>query len=578
LRRVSGPGVDTASTARVLLAAETSMRIRMVCLEDGIISCGFRKMAAFAERLNPDTLSCYVSTQNYRSLLGAIRGTFGGRGELDAEAVDEIARELVDADVLGFSSMTGYADLTKAVIHRVRELSRRPYIIWGGIHPIIQPEDAIAADVDAICTGEGEFAFAEFLDAFRAGRDFSATSNFWFKSGETITRNAFLPLQTAEELETLPFPQYAVPAERIYKKGRGFVPLGRGDYLATNGLSYTALWSIGCPLHCTFCGNTKFIANDPKYKKLRHPTARYIVEEVKEARRKLPHVSTVIFQDDSFMAIPYREIERFAELWHDEVKLPFAVYGVIPSYVRRDKFEVLTWAGMNRIRMGIQSGSKRILDFYKRPTPIEKVEAAGEVNAAFSPRYHIPPAYDIIMDNPVETREDVVDTLELIYRLARPFTLLIYSLKVIPNTELERQLREHGVDLDEIDANYSTIPARWANLLLYLLALWRPPRPLFERLLRRVEASSTLQRSYPVLGGILRSLYILKRALYHLWFMDFSIIPGRSGYVAWRLGLVSFWWRHMTPRPPRPPGAASGPTRPIPVLEPAASGSHSPAG
>src|SRR5258708_18267028 len=57
---------------------------------------------------------------------------------------------------------------------------------------------------------------------------------------------------------------------------------------------------------------------------------------------------------------------------------PFAVYGVIPNYVRQDKFELLSWAGMNRIRMGIQSGSKNMLDFYKRPTPPEKILKAGE--------------------------------------------------------------------------------------------------------------------------------------------------------------------------------------------------------
>ena len=37
---------------------------------------------------------------------------------------------------------------------------------------------------------------------------------------------------------------------------------------------------------------------------------------------------------------------------------------------------------------------------------------------------------------------------------------------------------------------------------------------------------------------VLRSLYIGKRGLEHLRFMDFSIIPGWSGYVLWRLGIV----------------------------------------
>ena len=60
------------------------------------------------------------------------------------------------------------------------------------------------------------------------------------------------------------------------------------DYIENDGLSYTTLWSIGCPFHCSYCGNTKFISNDPKYKRIRHPSARYIVDEVKTARAALP--------------------------------------------------------------------------------------------------------------------------------------------------------------------------------------------------------------------------------------------------------------------------------------------------
>lgn len=538
------------------------MKVKLVCLEDGIVSCGFRKMAAFAETLCDDVDACYVSTASYRSVLGMLRGSYGGAGRLDADAVDEIATGLASADLVGFSSMTGYADLTRAVSRRLRERAPDTVQIWGGIHPIIHPEDAIEAPVDAICTGEGEHAFRELLDAYRAGRDPTATRNFWFRrrDGEVV-RNGFRPLLTPEEMEALPFAKYG-GAEWIYERGRGFVPMGVRDYLAANGLAYNTVWSIGCPFHCSFCGNTRFIANDPKYKKIRHPSARYVVEEVKSARRAMPHVSSVGFHDDSFMAIPYRELEEFATLWREEVGLPFAVYGVIPNYVRREKMEILTWAGMNRVRMGIQSGSRRILDFYRRPTPPEKVEASAAVNASFAPRYHIAPAYDIIVDNPIETRRDVLDTLELLYRLERPYTINLYSLKVIPNTELERAMREQGVDIEEISANYSTVPPRWANLLVYLVALVRPPRRLWERLLARVEASGTPQPLYPRLGFVLRSAFLAKRALSHLRFMDFSTLPGVPGWVAWRLGLVALWRRHLSPRPPRPRPPGSGGAQP----------------
>ena len=526
------------------------MRIGMVCLEDGITSCGFRKMAAYVERLNPDTEAFYVTTSRYRGIRTAIRG-LGRGGDLSPDDVDEVAHGLIGADVVGFSSMTGYADLTRRVISRLRELNPSVYMIWGGIHPIIHPENAITADIDAICIGEGEFAFEELHAALREGRDETAVRNFWFKRGDEVIRNHFLPLMSSEEMERLPFPLYR-QKERIYRRGKGFQPIGLGDYVANDGLSYTTLWSIGCPFHCSYCGNTKFIANDAKYKRIRHPSAQYVVDQIKDARGRFPHLSQVSFHDDSFMAIGYDQLEEFAVLWKEQVDLPFAVYGVIPNYVKRDKFELLTWAGMNRIRMGIQSGSEEILKFYKRPSPPEKIRAAAEVIGSLAPSYHLPPAYDLIVDNPIETRQDVVDTLELIYEMPRPYTLFIYSLKVIPNTELERLMKERGIELDEIDSGYFVIPPRVGNLLLYALCLVKPPRWLWKLLLRRVRAPSERQPMYPRLGATLRTLYLSRRGLSHLRRMDFSIFPGWTGYVLWRLGIVGLWQRRINPRFPRP--------------------------
>ncbi len=523
----------------------------MVCMEDGIMACGFRKFSGHVERLIPDAWFCFVSTNNLRSFSGALFGNTGGGGGLDADCIDEIAQGLAQSDLLGFSSMTGYADLTKAVISRVREINPDSTIIWGGIHPIIHPEDAILADVDAICTGEGEFAFEQFYNAWKDGSDYTDTPNFWFKDGETITRNGFLPLQTSAEMETLAFARHS-GEEFFYEPRKGFRPMSLHDRLANNGLSFNTVWSIGCPFKCTYCGNTKFIENDVGYRKLRHPSARYAVAEIKAALEAQPYLSTVCFHDDSFMAIPFDQLAEFAEIWREEVGIPFAVYGVIPNYVRQDKLQVLTWGGLNRIRMGVQSGSQRILDFYQRPTPPEQVLEASLVCAKFAPRYQIPPAYDIIVDNPIEIRQDAIDTLELVYAFGRPFTLNIFSLKVIPNTHLEKTLREQGVDIEEISSNYANIPPRWANLVLYLLVVWKPPRWLFDRLLTRVHSCADEQPMYPVRAGLLRAIYMIKRGLDHLRHLDFSTIPGYAGYIAWKLGLVQFWWKKVIPKMEKP--------------------------
>ncbi|HEY6131457.1 MAG TPA: cobalamin-dependent protein, partial [Halioglobus sp.] len=287
------------------------MKVTMASMEDGIIACGFRKFSGHVERLIPDARFCFVSTHQLRSLTRVLAGKAGAGGELSPEFIDEIAQGLAQTDLLGFSSMSGYANLTKSVIARVRAINPACMIIWGGIHPIIHPEDAILADVDAICTGEGEFAFEQFYTAWKEGRDYTATPNFWFKDGEAITRNGFLPLQTSEEMETLAFARHG-GEEFLYKPGEGFQPTTLHDRLLSNGLSFNTVWSIGCPFKCTYCGNTKFIENDVGYRKLRHPSARYAVAEIKAALEAQPYISTVCFHDDSFMAIPYDQLAEFA--------------------------------------------------------------------------------------------------------------------------------------------------------------------------------------------------------------------------------------------------------------------------
>ena len=40
-----------------------------------------------------------------------------------------------------------------------------------------------------------------------------------------------------------------------------------------------------------------------------------------------------------------------------------------------------------------------------------------------------------------------------------------------------------------------------------------------------------------------RVLYLARRGIGHLRFMDFSVLTGKTGYYLWKMGFIKFWQR-----------------------------------
>ena len=224
------------------------------------------------------------------------------------------------------------------------------------------------------------------------------------------------------------------------------------------------------------------------------------------------------------------------------------VGGIIPNYVREDKISLLVDAGMNRVRMGIQSGSQDILDFYKRPTKIDRINKASKIFNNYK-KYMIAPNYDIILENPIEKVEDTRATVDMLYEMPRPYTLNIYALRIIPNTAMAKDIKDRGVKVPPIDKNYFIDYHRtMGNCLVFILTFWKIPRWLYKIFLNKVYPVQTEQKYYPVLFRISRSIYYFKRSFDHIRFMDFSVLPGKVGYILWKFGIIKFWQHFICKR------------------------------
>lgn len=105
------------------------MKINLVCLEDNLIAVGFRKMATFTAAINPDTHNYFITLANNLSPLEALLNKVSQSAEVDASLIRQIAEPIARADIVGFSSMTSHAELTKQIIRAVKLINPKAFII-----------------------------------------------------------------------------------------------------------------------------------------------------------------------------------------------------------------------------------------------------------------------------------------------------------------------------------------------------------------------------------------------------------------------------------------------------------------
>ncbi|MEO5335055.1 MAG: radical SAM protein [Magnetococcus sp. YQC-5] len=496
---------------------------------------GFRKIAAIAA--NKCICSVYiVNTGNLFSILSVLK-TKKGTDSFKSEDIKLIAETFGQSDILCVSSMSEEALIVKEILREVRINKPEIFLLWGGIHPIVSPEDAIDSDVDAICTSEGEAAFSEFIDCFYDEEKRLGVRNFWFRNGGEIIKNPFRPLLTSNDLNDFP-PPFFGDNEYVFERSVGFRLGNINDYLKSNALSYNTIWTRGCPFKCTYCSNTKFLENDKLAGRVRHASVDTLITEIKLILRDRPFIQSISFHDDCFLALDISILTEFSKQWRKEVGLPFAVHGITPVHVNEEKLVILAEAGLKRIRMGVQSGSDRILKFYKRPNQKGLLQKAFGIISRVQ-NGMVPPAYDVIVDNPFENDDDVQATILMVNSMPRPFTLNIFSLRSIPGTTLDYQLKNIESRCEPIgNNNYGNLAPTLANVMLFFVATFRVPDMILGRLLRHAHSYHHSGNRFPRLLMAISILFYVKRAFQHLMSFDFSVVFGKFGFFLWKMRLL----------------------------------------
>jgi anaerobic magnesium-protoporphyrin IX monomethyl ester cyclase len=368
--------------------------------------------------------------------------------------MDAWISEFGDSQALLLSFMSPY--LTWAI--HVTEYLRRelPHIplVWGGVHPSAMPEDSMRY-VDYLGRMECEEALPEFLERMEGGEDLTAVRNFWVRDKDgVIHRNDLRP--AIQDLDSIPPPEYKLEDEWILHQGN-LVPMTEEllvryhtEYYFGHP-TYISLTTRGCPFMCAYCFNSQLVAAYNSRKIRYRDLDRVIHEEIKPALKRFPFFKSVGFSDDDFFHIKREVIERFCETWKREVNLPFAVT-TSPVSCKPDKLEMLVDAGLKVVQMGVQTGSERLnKEVNNRKSSNERTLKALEVLNRYAKDGTIKVNCDFILDNPYETDEDILLSIDHLKNFPPKIWLNLFSLAFYPGTALYDRALTDGIISDSYD-------------------------------------------------------------------------------------------------------------------------------
>ncbi len=431
------------------------------------------------------TLSAYVKSHGHKTKLILLAGgtehlKFGG--EFVYHYSDHIIEQLIslvsDADIIGISFMTQYFDRALQLTGKLKENTTTP-IIWGGIHPTLCPEEAIEYS-DMVCLGEGELALLELMNKMERNENYFDTENFWFNNNGEIIKNKIRPL--LKDIDSLPFQDYDFDDHYVYDPIKDSIVLltenmFKGLFSLHPDLdgamkpSYNIMATRGCPMNCTFCASSVLKKKFYSAGFIRHRSVESVIRELENVTVRFPSIKLIQFFDDILFSLNTEYIRELSEQYKERIGLPFYCQASATT-LKEEKLKYLLNAGLIWVEIGIQSGS----DFINREIYDRKVSRENVLNsAAILHKYKdrmLSPCYHVILDNPWETKEDLLKTLHLIMELPRPYWIKLASLVFFPKTGIYERAKREGLIKDDLNEIYRKpfvyVSGSYMNYLVYL--------------------------------------------------------------------------------------------------------------
>ncbi len=331
--------------------------------------------------------------------------------------------------VLAFSTCSQFVRDFIVLSQNLKKRYKNIISVFGGPHPTFLPEMIEQEGVDAICRGEGEEAFVEFVSNYNyaEGKPDLTVRNWWVKDKDNrIHKNELRPLIL--DLDKLPLPDR-----------RPFL----GDSFSKKA-TRRFVFSRGCSFDCTYCcvpeSRRLYGASIRDYYRIRSPENS--IREIKDTLQR--YGGSIILVSDSIFGLSQDWLEEFSFLYKYEINLPL-LCNTHPKIVTEKYADLLKEAGCYFVIIGLETGNdeirKRILSKnFDNETLLRTVSIfrKRKIKIGF---------YNMI-GIPGTSIEDDLDTLHANQLLKSDFSIC-NIFNYFPGTQQYQEFEKKGVGFEE---------------------------------------------------------------------------------------------------------------------------------
>lgn len=351
----------------------------------------------------------------------------------DIETYTEIIS--LNPSFIGFSPT--YLTIEKAIgfAEKLKKSDNGIHISLGGHHASFTAKEILENElpIDSIVIGEGELTIVDLMDHLFEKNELSNVKGIAYRKVENeVLINS--PRPKIVNLDNRAFPARDILKWEVEHK---------------NCKTARIISSRGCLFNCSPCTTPAFerLQNG---RLLRERSVENIIQEMEYLYEEYK-VRTFLFGDDNFLTNSKKSKERAKEFATEIIKkdwgISFRILCRTDVLVNNEALLLLLKkAGLERVLVGLESGSDHCLDIYNKQTTVEQNLKATELlkkhNIAIHPGF--------IMFNPYVTFDDLKKNAYFLHKIGLSAIFFYFSTQLVlyPGCSLIKKLETDNLLID----------------------------------------------------------------------------------------------------------------------------------